>query len=792
VIIRNLDFNIFSTKKFFKFYLLVPLAVLFLLIQGCERKNPATTGKNIKAPNAGSGVRSAQYLVTKISFKDGKIQITGTNLRSITKIRIKNDSGEIDNVKIETQENESLTVSPADKNVSIIYKSLVNLLISDALGETSYSIDVSIPDGSITGAKLSKMSAATGNVLKYNGTSWAPGDLSGLTYIGIWNASSNSPDLVNLSNPSGGDFYIVTTAGTTDLGEGNGTNSWSTGDWAIYNAVLSRWEKIANSSDVASFNSRTGAITPQANDYTWAQINKTTAPINDLSDVDTATSAPTNGKVLKWNGTNWVPGDDLSGGGAGTVNSTEITDDSIMNVDINTSAAIAQSKIAGLNTSLSEKEPTLTAGTSAQYYRGDKTWQTLSSAVIEDSINNGTTTLASSSNAIFDALALKENTINVTASRALVSSAGGGVAASSVTSTELGYLAGIDSNVQDQIDLKAPLASPTFTGNVTMPSAGNVNMPGTGIWNSSGNVGIGTTNPTTAKLVIAGGNGGIGLDLSTSDQYLEARVIRNSLNSIDKNLWLNYGTDSTGKILFFNQTTEVMRVDSNGRVGIGTTSPSYPLDVTGNIRATTGFVIDATSYIHNNGAGPLFAFDTNQYMRYDRSSDTLYLLVNDTIKAQVGSDGNMWISGALTQASDKRKKYQILSSALGMEFINDLDPVSYLWKKSVKNDKKLHYGFLAQDLAKTVKRYHPKINNYSKLPFVNYDKISDTYSVNYTEFIIPLIKAFQEFFILFKENKSQVQLELEKRDLKIEKLEKENYLLKNYLCQKDSTAPFCQ
>jgi len=37
------------------------------------------------------------------------------------------------------------------------------------------------------------------------------------------------------------------------------------------------------------------------------------AGINDLSDVDTATNAPTNGQILNWNGTNWVPTDAPSG-----------------------------------------------------------------------------------------------------------------------------------------------------------------------------------------------------------------------------------------------------------------------------------------------------------------------------------------------------------------------------------------------------------------------------------------------------------------------------------------------
>ena len=40
----------------------------------------------------------------------------------------------------------------------------------------------------------------------------------------------------------------------------------------------------------------------------------------------------------------------------------------------------------------------------------------------------------------------------------------------SVSNTEIGYLDGVTSNVQAQLDAKAPLASPTFTGTVTLPT----------------------------------------------------------------------------------------------------------------------------------------------------------------------------------------------------------------------------------------------------------------------------------------------------------------------------------
>jgi len=47
-------------------------------------------------------------------------------------------------------------------------------------------------------------------------------------------------------------------------------------------------------------------------------LDMTAFSIDFLSDVDTATTAPTAGQVLKWNGSNWVPGVDSTTGGAGT------------------------------------------------------------------------------------------------------------------------------------------------------------------------------------------------------------------------------------------------------------------------------------------------------------------------------------------------------------------------------------------------------------------------------------------------------------------------------------------
>jgi hypothetical protein len=64
-------------------------------------------------------------------------------------------------------------------------------------------------------------------------------------------------------------------------------------------------------------------------------------------------------------------------------------------------------------------------------------------------------------------------TADLTASRALASDITGKVAVSSVTATELGYVSGVTSAIQTQLNGKSPTASPTFTGTVTgTPSNG--------------------------------------------------------------------------------------------------------------------------------------------------------------------------------------------------------------------------------------------------------------------------------------------------------------------------------
>lgn len=63
------------------------------------------------------------------------------------------------------------------------------------------------------------------------------------------------------------------------------------------------------------------------------------------------------------------------------------------------------------------------------------------------------------------------NRAQYTANRDIISDGDGYLVAATTTSTEIGYVAGVTSAIQDQLDDKAPLASPTFTGTPAAPTA---------------------------------------------------------------------------------------------------------------------------------------------------------------------------------------------------------------------------------------------------------------------------------------------------------------------------------
>lgn len=94
---------------------------------------------------------------------------------------------------------------------------------------------------------------------------------------------------------------------------------------------------------------------------------------------------------------------------------------------------------------------------------------------------------------------------------------------------------------------------------------------------SSGNVGIGTTSPDNKLEVVVGDNGGINIEQSGSLQtgYLN---FRDSDGTLSGRFSYDHGNDS---MRFNTNTLERMRINSAGEIGIGTTTMTRQLNLTG-------------------------------------------------------------------------------------------------------------------------------------------------------------------------------------------------------------------
>ena len=273
------------------------------------------------------GATSFNAQITNIQIINNQLNISGTNLEDIENVKITGDGGFEEEFVIESKSGNSLVANPL-QSFAFLTNQALSLVVSNAYGQSSFSITVNpadnsvgtpqlqndsvttakIQDGAVTAAKLNDMGAGIGQILKYNGTNWIASDLTGLTYAGNWDANTNTPDLTG--GGSAGEYRIVNVAGTTNLAGGPGTNSWAIGDWVVWNSLDTRWEKIDNATNVQSFNGRSGAVSPLTNDYTWAQIDKTTSPIGDLSNVDVTGAVAES--ILKFDGANWIVGTDVN------------------------------------------------------------------------------------------------------------------------------------------------------------------------------------------------------------------------------------------------------------------------------------------------------------------------------------------------------------------------------------------------------------------------------------------------------------------------------------------------
>ena len=163
-----------------------------------------------------------------------------------------------------------------------------------------------------------------------------------------------------------------------------------------------------------------------------------------------------------------------------------------------------------------------------------------------DGVTSNVQTQLDSKQATITGAATTIDDTDLTASRALVSNGSGKVEVSAVTSTELGYLDGVTSAVQTQLDSKL-----SSSGNITV--GGNVIIPDAGT--------IGSTSDTDAMTIAANGNTTFSQDITVSGDVTISSDARLKSNIVSLGSTLS-------KLLLIDGKSYIMNKSGKEKIGI--------------------------------------------------------------------------------------------------------------------------------------------------------------------------------------------------------------------------------
>jgi hypothetical protein len=282
------------------------------------------------------------------------------------------------------------------------------------------------------------------------------------------------------------------------------------------------------------------------------------------------------------------------------------------------------------------------------------------------------------------------------------------------------------------------IARPTSLGNAVFVDA-------------SGNVRIGTQ-PITGALVVG-------------SQIISASTDDASGISASGNTHINVkASGPSGAVRFWADGSERMRVGADGKVGIGTTTPSCRLDLGMGTGAKLLWYHDGLSidpYIGTSGGIFLDQFNryNNTTLVYPTESSTSstrvgtfviaskntsntglypqFILFGETGNLRIGStfidpvtsklyvDGSIHATSTIT-SSDRRFKSSITPLSLSLEKIKNLQGVSYTWNRTAFPDRGFsegtQIGLIAQDVEKVLPEVvHTDAEGYKSL---SYDKLT--------------------------------------------------------------------
>jgi len=226
-------------------------------------------------------------------------------------------------------------------------------------------------------------------------------------------------------------------------------------------------------------------------------------------------------------------------------------------------------------------------------------------------------------------------------------------------------------------------------------SSNDLILQGTGGGVKIGN--FSTTNPNTNNQVlqITAGVRQISIGGNNSNTYIQAHEVGN----YDSNAFLNI-TGYRLKLLGNNDTG--ITVMETGKVGIGTTSPDYPLTIETFSTLFTGhnsIFWTSSRNLHVIGTttsdgGTLFSANSSDYI----TANYLTATGNVSIRSEYG----IWTDLYLLITSDKRIKENIrdVSDNVALQKLRDISCCFYEYKDKINKGISTNLGFIAQQVRK--------------------------------------------------------------------------------------------
>ncbi len=202
-----------------------------------------------------------------------------------------------------------------------------------------------IAPGAVTGAKIAQMGATSGQVLKWNGTTWAPaadqsggsGDNWGTQVVvanGTLSGTGITGNALGIAQQGATNGQVLKWNGTTwapAADNNTGADNWGTqfvqtnttlSGTGVAGNVLGLAQQGATNGQVMTWNGSSWGPDDVPGDDWGAQTAKTGLTLvgNGTlgSPLNLAQQGATAGQVLKWSGAAWLPANDNTGGGGGS------------------------------------------------------------------------------------------------------------------------------------------------------------------------------------------------------------------------------------------------------------------------------------------------------------------------------------------------------------------------------------------------------------------------------------------------------------------------------------------